>query len=104
MDFQQLKAAFDVNDVVGKPIEIDKYTTVIPVAKVRYGVVGGDADIKTTKNSDKNAVNAGGYGMTVSPLGILIVGEKNTYIRIDRDYTEDKWINLLKSVAETIKK
>ncbi|MDD7091856.1 MAG: GerW family sporulation protein [Eubacteriales bacterium] len=104
MDFQQLKAAFDVNDVVGKPIEIDKYTTVIPVSKVSYGFVGGDADIKTTKNSDKNAVNAGGYGMTVSPLGILIVGEKNTYIRIDRDYTEDKWINLLKSIAETIKK
>ena len=49
-------------------------------------------------------MNAGGYGMTVSPLGILILGEKNTYIRIDRDYTEDKWINLLKSVAETIKK
>ena len=42
--------------------------------------------------------------MSVTPVGILIAGEKTKYVGVDKNYTEDKWINLLKTVADTVRK
>lgn len=105
MDLEKLKQSFDVSEVVGKPIEIDKYTTVVPIQKVSYGYVGGDSTFGGKKTDDnKNSVAADGFGMTVTPLGILVCGEKTSYFKVDEDYAEDKWLNLVKSVVATIQK
>lgn len=104
MDLEKLKSVINVSEVVGKPIEIDKYTTAVPILKVSYGYVGADSDINVSKNEEKNIVNASGFGMTVTPLGILVCGEKTTYIKVDENFAEDRWISLIKSVVSTIKK
>ncbi|UKI51618.1 MAG: GerW family sporulation protein [Clostridium sp.] len=80
-----------------------KKTTVIPLSKVSVGYVGGQGN--ALKNDKKASdVDAGGFGMSVTPVGILIAGEKTTYVGVDKNYTEDKWINLLKTVADTVRK
>ncbi len=104
MDLEKLKSMFDVSEVVGKPVEIDKYTTAIPILKVSCGYVGGDGDFIARKDADKNSVTANGFGMTATPLGILICGEKITYIKVDESYAEDRWISLVKSVISATKK
>ena len=92
---------FNFSEVVGKPVVIDDKTTVIPLSKVSVGYVGGQGN--ALKNDKKASdVDAGGFGMSVTPVGILIAGEKTTYVGVDKNYTEDKWINLLKTVADTV--
>lgn len=103
MDIEKIKNNFDFSEVVGKPVVIDEKTTVIPLSKVSVGYVGGQSN--ALKNDKKASdVDAGGFGMSVTPVGILIVGEKTTYVGVDKNYTEDKWINLLKTVADTVRK
>lgn len=58
-------------------------TTVIPLSKVSVGYVGGQGN--ALKNDKKASdVDAGGFGMSVTPVGILIAGEKTTYVGVDK--------------------
>lgn len=107
MDLSDLKSRLDITEIVGKPIEIDKYLTIVPISKVSYGYVGGDGGFQGKKNKNEdseNRINANGFGMTVTPLGVLMVGEKTSYVKIDESYQEDKWINLVKSVVNGLQK
>lgn len=107
MNAEELKTLFDVSEVVGSPIEIDRSTTIVPVSKVSYGYVGGNGGFFNNKDKDaenNNSVNATGLGMTVTPLGILICGEKNTYIKIDENFGEERWLTLTKSILKSLQK
>jgi sporulation protein YtfJ len=62
----------DANTVMGKPVKLDGGVTVIPVSKVSYGFAGGGSDLPS--KTDKELFGgATGAGITVSPLGFLVI-------------------------------
>ena len=77
---EQLKEIADVNTVMGTPIETAAGVTIIPVTKVSVGLATAGLDYFSKnlpeKLQDKEAANfagGGGSGITVSPIGFLVV-------------------------------
>ena len=70
-----VKSIIDANTVTGTPIETNNGTVIIPVSKVMIGLASGGVDFFDKKsNSDKkNFGGGGGTGVTVSPVGFLVV-------------------------------
>ncbi len=64
----------DVNTVIGEPITLSGGITVIPYSKVSVGFASGGADYAGKKSPEKkNFVGGNGAGVTVEPLGFIIV-------------------------------
>ena len=71
---ESVKSMVDANTVTGTPITTDSGTVIIPVSKVFVGLATGGIDYFGKKSvSDKNFGGGGGTGVTVSPVGFLIV-------------------------------
>ena len=69
-----VKSMVDANTVTGTPITTDSGTVIIPVSKVFVGLATGGVDYIGKKSvSDKNFGGGGGTGVTVSPVGFLVV-------------------------------
>lgn len=69
-----VRSMVDANTVTGTPITTDSGTVIIPVSKVFVGLATGGVDYVGKKSvSDKNFGGGGGTGVTVSPVGFLIV-------------------------------
>ena len=62
----------DANTVLGDPVTLDGGVTIIPVSKISYGFASGGSDLPT--KSDRELFGGGsGAGITISPLGFLVV-------------------------------
>ena len=73
---EQIRSTVDVNTVIGDPIETGG-VTIIPVSKVAFGYAtgGSEAASKHRSSGPNNVMGGGGAGVTVTPLGFLIVKE-----------------------------
>lgn len=74
---ESVKSMVDANTVTGTPIVTESGTMIIPISKVFVGIASGGIDYfgkKTT--ADKNFGGGGGTGVTVSPIGFLVVDAK----------------------------
>ncbi len=77
---ENIRSMVDSNTVIGTPITTANGTVVIPVSKVFVGFASGGIDYRD-KNAEKAAEKSvhnnfgggGGTGLTVSPVGFLIV-------------------------------
>lgn len=82
---EQIKQVVDANTIIGTPITTPNGTTIIPVSKIMVGFASGGLDY-LGKNMAKKAQNTaggalttnfgggGGTGVTVQPVGFLVVG------------------------------
>ena len=71
---ENVKTMVESNTVTGTPINLDNGTIIIPISKVFVGLATGGVDYfgkKTT--ADKNFGGGGGTGVTVSPVGFLVI-------------------------------
>ena len=68
-----LKKIVDVNTVVGEAIKTESGVTVIPISKVSLGYVSGGTDFASKNNNTKNFAGGGGSGLTILPLGFLVI-------------------------------
>lgn len=71
-----IKTMVDADSVIGTPIETPSGTVIIPISKVSVGFVGGGNDYagKNTQASGKNNFGgASGSGVTVKPVGFVVV-------------------------------
>jgi uncharacterized spore protein YtfJ len=84
---KSLGGAATAKAVFGQPVEKDG-TTIVPVARVRFGVGGGGGrgpgSKKASENGDAEQVGYGqGGGVQAGPLGYIeLSGGKATYTRI----------------------
>ncbi len=77
---ENIKNIVDANTVIGSPISLDNGTTIVPISKVSVGFASGGVDYngkQNTNNSQKlqNFGGGGGTGISVSPVGFLIIGK-----------------------------
>lgn len=107
-----LKSLVDIDSVIGKPIMTKDDTTIIPITKVCCGFLTGGGDITSTKkynnvNSELTSENplAGiGGGVSLTPLGFLVVsGDSATIIKTEGDNL-DKWLDIIQSGIKSIAK
>lgn len=73
-----IKTMIDADTVIGTPIETPSGTVIIPMSKVSVGFVGGGNDYagKNAQASGKNNFGgAGGSGVTVKPVGFIVVNK-----------------------------
>lgn len=75
---EQIRSTVDVNTVVGSPIEAGG-VIIIPISKVAFGFAtgGSEAASKHRTSGPNNVLGGGGAGVTVTPLGFLIVKDGN---------------------------
>lgn len=84
VSLEKIKDIVGAETIVGSPIETAAGTTIIPVSKVAVGFASGGLDYdpehtaKETKSSLLKAANfsgGGGTGISVSPIGFLVVNK-----------------------------
>ncbi|MGM9624412.1 MAG: spore germination protein GerW family protein, partial [Eubacteriales bacterium] len=60
--------------IIGKPIETNAGTPIIPVSKVSVGIASGGVDYESKKTAGNNNFGGGGgTGMQVTPVAFLVV-------------------------------
>lgn len=69
----QVRTIIDADTVVGKEIVTKSGTVIIPISKVSMGFASGGLDLPNKQTQNKNFGGGGGTGVTVSPIGFLIV-------------------------------
>ena len=69
------RSIVDANTVVGEPIVTNTGTTIIPISKISVGVATGGVDYNAKSDTPKpqNFGGGGGTGVSVSPVGFLVV-------------------------------
>jgi sporulation protein YtfJ len=71
---ENVKSMVDANTVTGTPITTDSGTVIIPISKVFVGLATGGVDYFGKKSvSTQNFGGGGGTGVTVSPVGFLVI-------------------------------
>ena len=70
---ENLKKIVDVNTVVGEAIKTESGVTVVPISKVSLGYVSGGTDFASKNQNGKNFAGGGGSGVTILPLGFLVI-------------------------------
>lgn len=73
---ESIRSMVDANTVIGSPISTENGVTIIPISKVSVGYASGGLDFngKSKAPSDPQNFGAGGgTGVSVNPVGFLVV-------------------------------
>lgn len=77
---ENIRNVADVNTVIGNEITTSNGTVIIPVSKVSVGIASGGVDYfgknvngADSKPSAQNFGGGGGTGVSVSPVGFLVI-------------------------------
>ena len=101
-----VRYAAENDDVIGKPFVTSDGTVIMSVNKLSYGFVVGGGEYGEPKANaltyPYSAVSGG--GVTLTPIGFLICGREKRFVSVDKTESSNKWVELLGSVIETIKK
>ena len=86
---ENIRGMVDVNTVVGDPIDARDGSTVIPLSRVSFGFVSGGGEYKTPRQTDEDKPFAGGSGagVSVQPVGFLVVGREGVRVLPAQDLT-----------------
>lgn len=114
VSLEKIKDIVGAETIIGSPIETGSGTTIIPVSKVAVGFASGGLDYnsdnatskepkesKTSLLKNANFSGGGGTGISVSPIGFLVVSKSGNVelLTVDNPTTGDS-IDKLVSVIE----
>ena len=74
----KVKGMIDADSIIGKPINLDDGTIIIPVNRVSYGFASGGSDLPSKQAG--NFAGGGGAGITMEPVAFLVI--KNDSVRV----------------------
>ncbi len=91
---ENIRSMVDANTVIGDPIVAAGDITIIPISKVTVGVASGGIDYNPKKDAQPRPQNfggGGGTGLSVSPVGFLIVDPSGAvdFINVSQKGTPD---------------
>ena len=73
---ENIRSMFDANKIVGDPISTPQGTTIIPISKISMGIAASGFDYNPKKEAQPRPQNfggGGGTGITVNPIGFLVI-------------------------------
>lgn len=107
---ENIRSMVDANTVIGNPINTESGTTIIPISKIAMGFASGGMDFhgkngEATKEAHAQAKNfggGGGTGLTISPVGFLIVDKEGKVEMLNTGVAESK--DLLEQIANLLER
>lgn len=107
---ENIKEMVDVNTVVGDAIEAGNGATIIPISRVSFGFVagGGEYDTKAARleslPSDSPFAGGSGAGVSVQPVGFLVVGDDGVHMLPAQSITlMERALNCLPQLVDDVK-
>ena len=73
---ENIRSMVDANTVIGDPIQTEAGVTILPISKIAVGIASGGLDYNPKKDAQPRPQNfggGGGTGLTVSPVGFLVI-------------------------------
>ena len=106
---ENVRSMIDSNTVTGTPITTESGTVIIPISKVFVGIATGGVDYFGKKNVQaQNFGGGGGTGVTVSPVGFLIVEPNGKVDLLNVNYEPkdpiSQIIGLIENAPELVEK
>ena len=94
---ENIRSMIDANTVIGNPISTPSGTVIIPVSKISMGFASGGMDFNG-KNEEamrarlQNFGGGGGTGLSIAPVGFLVVGADGSVdmINVGREERRDR--------------
>lgn len=91
---ENLRTMIDADTVIGQPIYTESGVTIIPVSKVSVGFASGGIDYdgkQSTANRPQNFGAGGGTGLSIQPVGFLVVKKEGSVemINVGQPYPTD---------------
>lgn len=80
---ENIKDMVDVNTVIGEPIPAAGGATIIPVSRVSFGFLSGGGEYDSQKlpaNMNLPFAGGSGAGVSVQPVGFLVVNEEGVRV------------------------
>ena len=116
VSLEKIKDIVGAETIIGSPIETAGGTTIIPVSKVAVGFASGgldydadkqDKDKKPSLLASSSFSGGGGTGISVSPIGFLVVGKDGRVELLTVDNpnagdTVDKLVSVIERSPEII--
>lgn len=76
---ESIRSMIDASTVIGDPIATEAGVTIIPVSKVSLGYASGGLDYNGKNHpTPQNFGAGGGTGLTIAPVGFLIIKKDGT--------------------------
>ena len=100
ISLDRVKALMETNTIVGDEIKLQDGTTIVPISKASVGFVvgGGEYSDKSSRRVANHFPMAGGSGcgMSVSPVGFIVIKEKETtFIDVENKSLYQTILNLI---------
>ena len=76
---ENIRSMVDANTIIGDPVPATGGTVIIPISKVSVGIATGGVDYNAKKDVQlrpQNFGGGGGTGLTVVPVGFLVIDKR----------------------------
>jgi len=108
ISLDRVKTLMETNTIIGESIKVNDETTVIPISKASVGFIigGGEYSDKSTRRVANHFPMAGGSGcgMSVSPVGFIVIEDKEVkFVDIENKTTYQTILNLINKILSGIK-
>lgn len=95
---ESMKEMVDVNTIVGDPVETPDGSVIMPISRVAFGYAAGGSEFVAQKTSEGKGHPFGGgtgAGVSVQPVGFLVVGNGNIrMLPVDTNTMVDRLVDL----------
>lgn len=110
---ESIKEMVDVNTVVGDAVETKDGTVIVPVSRVSAGFAAGGAEYEAGRAEVRRSGEelsarmpfggGSGAGVTVQPVGFLVVGEKTVrFLPVDDRVMIDRILDVAPEVIDRV--
>lgn len=115
---ESIKEMVDVNTIVGDPVETPDGSVIIPVSKVACGFAAGGGEFEAAGGQDQQGQGGGeqggngsqlpfgggsGAGVSVQPVGFLVVGHGQTrLLPVDGNAVVDRIIDVAPQLVSQV--
>ena len=98
-----IKEMVDVNTIIGNPVNIPDGTVIIPISRVSFGFAAGGSEFTGNKESKLPFGGGSGAGVTINPVGFLVVGNGIVkFVAVGQPTAADKLVDYMPEAIEKI--
>ena len=100
----KIRQMADSNTIIGKPIQTEDGTTILPVSKVSFGFASAGTDFDGKNAANKDLFGGSGAGVNIQPVAFLIVkdGCVRTIQLSDGTNTVDRALTMIPELVEKV--
>lgn len=99
----RIKEMVDCQTIIGETIDAGDGIKIIPISKVTYGFASGGSDFPT-KTSKELFGGGGGAGVTISPVGFLVIKDGEVSVKYVSEGADSQAERIISMVPDVVNK